>query len=90
MRPKVQLRNSVRRHGEVHLGRAPGALAGTGRRELSAGRQVVGAHNVPRVRCQGQGVAVHARCARGVRGQDRQQTVHLCDGVVAEQGGGDA
>ena len=38
--------------------------------ELSAGRQVVGAHDVPRVHCQGQGVAVHARCAHGVRGQD--------------------
>ena len=26
VRPEVQLRNSVGRHGEVHLGRAPGAL----------------------------------------------------------------
>ena len=26
VRPEAQLRNSVRRHGEVHLGRAPGAL----------------------------------------------------------------
>ena len=96
VRPEVQLRHSVWRHGEVHLGRAPGALVSreaavqwvvdvvglghvhhevggraepvaAGEEELSAGRQVVGAHNVPRVR---QGVAVHARCARGVRGQD--------------------
>ena len=41
-----------------------------GEEELSAGGQVVGARNVPRVRSQGQGVAVHARCASGVRGQD--------------------
>ena len=34
-----------------------------------AGRQVAGAHNVPRVRRQGQGVAVHAY-SRGVRGED--------------------
>ena len=33
------------------------------------GRQVVGAHDVPRVRRQGQGVAVHAH-SRGVGGQD--------------------
>ena len=38
--------------------------------ELSARGQVVGAHDVPRVHRQGQGVAVHAHCARGVRGQD--------------------
>ena len=95
----------------------------------------VGAHDVPRVHCQGQGVAVHAHCAHGVRGQDHaapaparetfvgpricspmaattssappssgkrtavqtrgselagQEAVHLRDGVVAEQGGGDA
>ena len=96
MRPEVQLRNSVWRHGEVHLGRAPGALVSreaavqgvvdvvglghvhhevggraepvaAGEEELSAGGQVVGAHDV---HCQGQGVAVHAHCARGVRGQD--------------------
>ena len=97
-RLEVQLCNSVRRHCEVHLGRAPGALVSreaavqwvvdvvglghvhhevggraepvaAGEEQLSAGRQVVGAHNVPRVRRQGQGVAVHAY-SRGVRGQD--------------------
>ena len=98
VRPKVQLRNSVRRHCEVHLGRAPGALVAheaavqrvvdvvclghvhhevggraepvaAGEEELSARGQVVGAHNVPRVCRQGQGVAVHTH-SRGVRGQD--------------------
>ena len=98
VRPEVQLRHSVWRHGEVHLGRAPGARVSreaavqwvvdvvglghvhhevggraepvaAGEEELSAGRQVVGAHNVPRVRRQGQSVAVHAH-SRGVRGQD--------------------
>ena len=34
-----------------------------GEEELLAGGQVVGAHDVPRVHCQGQGVAVHAHCA---------------------------
>ena len=98
-RTEVQLRNSVRRHCEVHLGRAPGALVAheaavqgvvdvvclghvhhevggraepvaAGEEELSARGQVVGAHDVPRVRRQGQGVAIHAHCAHGVRGQD--------------------
>ena len=143
----MQLRNSVRRHCKVHLGRAPGVLVAheaavqwiadvvglghvyhevggraepvaAGEEQLSAWSQVVGARNVPRVRRQGQGVAVHAH-SRGVRGQDRcwgraqdllfyaattsappsaeaaselvdQQTVHLHDGVVAEQCGCDA
>ena len=92
---ETQLRNSVRRHCEVHLGRAPGALVAheaavvdvvglghvhhevggraepvaAGEEQLPPGRQVVGAHDVPRVRRQGQGVAVHAH-SRGVRGQD--------------------
>ena len=47
--------------GHVHHevgGRAEPVAAG--KEQLSAGRQVVGAHNVPRVRRQGQGVAVHA------------------------------
>ena len=99
VRPEVQLRNSVRRHCEVHLGRAPGALVAheaavqgvvdvvclghvhhevrgraesvpAGEEELSARGQVVGAHDVPRVRRQGRGVAVHTY-SRGVRGQDR-------------------
>ena len=99
MRPEVQLRNSVQRHGEVHLGRAPGTLVSreaavqgvvdvvglghvhhevggraepvpAGEEELSAGGQVVGAHDVPGVHRQSQGVAVHAHCAHGVRGQD--------------------
>ena len=94
----MQLRHSVGRHCEVHLGRAPGALVAheaavqwvvdvvclghvhhevggraepvaAGEEELSAGRQVVGARDVPRVCRQGQGVAVHAH-SRGVRGQD--------------------
>ena len=94
VRTKVQLRNSVWRHCEVHLGRAPDALVAheaavqrvvdvvglghvhhevggcaepvaAGEEQLSAGRQVAGAHDVP----QGQGVAVHAH-SRGVRGQD--------------------
>ena len=93
VRPKVQLRHSVWRHGEVHLGRAPGALVAheaavqwvvdvvclghvrhevggraepvaAGKEQLSPGRQVVGAHDVPRVRHQGQGVAVHAHSRR--------------------------
>ena len=75
----MQLRNSVRRHCEVHLGRAPGALVAheaavqgvvdvvclghvhhevggrakpvaAGEEKLSARGQVVGAHDVPRVR----------------------------------------
>ena len=79
VRTEVQLRNSVWRHGEVHLGRAPGALVAheaavqrvvdvvglghvhhevggraepvaAGEEQLSPGRQVVGAHDVPRVR----------------------------------------
>ena len=41
-----------------------------GEEELSARGQVVGAHDVPQLHRQGQGVAVHAHCARGVRGQD--------------------
>ena len=53
-------------HHEVG-GRAEPVAAGE--QELSARRQVVGARNVPRVRCQGQGVAVHAHSC-GVRGQD--------------------
>ena len=98
VRTEVQLRNSVWRHCEVHLGRAPGGLVAheaavqrvvdvvglghvhhevggraepvaAGEEQLSPGRQVVGAHDVPRVRRQGQGVAVHAH-SRGVRGQD--------------------
>ena len=73
-----RLRNSVWRHCEVHLGRAPGALVAheaavqwvvdvvclghvhhevggraepvaAGEEQLSPGRQVVGAHDVPRV-----------------------------------------
>ena len=48
-------------------GRAEPVAAGE--EQLSAGRQVVGAHDVPRVRRQGQGVAVHAH-SRGVRGQN--------------------
>ena len=76
MRPEVQLSNSVRRHceavqwvvdlvglGHVHHevgGRAEPVAAGE--EQLSAGRQVVGAHDVPRVRR-------HAY-SRGVRGQD--------------------
>ena len=48
----------------------PGEMLAAGEEELSAGRQVVGARNVPRVRRQGQSVAVHARSRRGVRGQD--------------------
>ena len=97
VRTEVQLRHSVWRHGEVHLGRAPGALVAheaavqrvvdvvglghvhhevggraepvaAGEEQLSPGRQVVGAHDVPRVCRQGQGVAVHAH-SRGVRGQ---------------------
>ena len=40
-----------------------------GEEKLLARGQVVGAHDVPRVRRQGQGVAVHAH-SRGVRGQD--------------------
>ena len=88
VRTEVQLRNSVRRHCEVHLGSAPGALVAhehvhheiggrakpvaAGEEELSARGQVVGAHDVPRVHRQGQGVAVHAHCARGVRGQRLQ------------------
>ena len=95
VRTKVQLRHSVWRHCEVHLGRAPGALVAheaavqwvvdvvglghvhhevggraepvaAGEEQLPPGRQVVGAHDVPRVRRQGQGVAVHAY-SRGVR-----------------------
>ena len=56
--------------GHVHHevgGRAEPVAAGE--EQLSPGRQVVGAHDVPRVRRQGQGVAVHAH-SRGVRGQD--------------------
>ena len=56
--------------GHVHHevgGRAEPVAAGE--EELSARGQVVGAHDVPRVRRQGQGVAVHAY-SRGVRGQD--------------------
>ena len=56
--------------GHVHHevgGRAEPVAAGE--EELSAGRQVVGAHNVPRVRRQVQSVAVHAH-SRGARGQD--------------------
>ena len=98
VRTEVQLRNSVWRHCEVHLGRAPGGLVAheaavqrvvdvvglghvhhevggraeppvaAGEEQLSPGRQVAGAHDVPRVRRQGQGVAVHAHS--GVRGQD--------------------
>ena len=49
---------------------APWSPVQGGEEELSAGRQVVGAHDVPGVHRQGQGVAVHAHCARGVRGQD--------------------
>ena len=102
VRFEVQLCHPVRRHCEVHLGRAPGALVAheatvqwvvdvvglghvknevggraepveAGEEELSAGGQVVGAHNVPRVR-QGQGVAVHTY-SRGVRDRSlrRQQ-----------------
>ena len=76
----MQLRNSVREaavHGVVDVvglghvhhevgGRAEPVAAGE--EQLSPGRQVVGAHDVPRVRRQGQGVAVHAYS--GVRGQD--------------------
>ena len=51
-----------------HRGRVEPVAAGE--EELSARGQVVGAHDVPRVHRQGQGVAVHAHCARGVRGQD--------------------
>ena len=56
--------------GHVHHkvgGRAKPLVAGE--EQLSARGQVVGAHNVPRVRRQGQGVAVHAH-SRGARGQD--------------------
>ena len=61
---------TVRRHCEVHLGRAPGTLVvPAGEEELSARGQVVGARNVARVRRQIQGVAVHTH-SRGVRGQD--------------------
>ena len=96
VRTEVQLRNSVWRHGEVHLGRAPNALVAheaavqwvvdvvclghvrhevggraepvaAGEEQLPPGRQVVGAHDVSRVRRQGQGVAVHAH-SRGVLG----------------------
>ena len=45
------------------------AFEGESVEELSARGQVVGAHDVPRVRRQGQGVAVHTY-SRGVRGQD--------------------
>ena len=54
--------------GHVHHEGAEPVAAGE--EELSARGQVVGAHDVPRVHRQGQGVAVHAHCARGVRGQD--------------------
>ena len=53
-------------HDEVG-GRAEPVAAGE--EKLSARGEVVGAHDVPRVRRQGQGVAVHAH-SRGVRGQD--------------------
>ena len=76
--------------GHVHHevgGRAEPVAAGE--EQLLPGRQVVGAHNVPRVRRQGQGVAVHAY-SRGVRrGRLRdselagEEAVYLCDGVVA-------
>ena len=90
-----------------------------GEEELSAGGQVVGAHDVPGVHCQGQGVADEPSSSSekrpwgpGSANQWRppcwplhrpesarrqgclrhsklagQQTVHLHDGVVAEQGG---
>ena len=56
--------------GHVHRevgGRAEPVAAGE--EQLPPGRQVVGAHDVPRVRRSGQGVAVHAH-SRGVRDQD--------------------
>ena len=56
--------------GHVHHevgGRAKPVAAGE--EQLSARGQVVGAHDVPRICRQGQGVAVHAH-SRGVRGQD--------------------
>ena len=52
-------------HHEVG-GRAEPVAAGE--EQLLARGQVVGAHDVPRVRRQGQGVAVHAH-SRGVRGR---------------------
>ena len=115
-RPEVQLRHSVWRHGEVHLGRALGALVSreaavqwvvdvvglghvhhevggraepvaAGEEELSAGRQVVGAHNVPRVRRQGQSVAGRYLRAH-LRGSvdDREQGVR-CQGAGVRLGG---
>ena len=63
------------RLGEVHLGRAPGALI----RHEAAVQGVVD-------------VVGHAEARSCLRDPQLagQQAVHLCDGVVAEQGGGDA
>ena len=72
VRTEVQLRNSVWRHCEVHLGHEAAVQrvvdvvglghvhhevggraepVAAGEEELLPGRQVVGAHDVPRVRC---------------------------------------
>ena len=90
--------------GHVHHevgGRAEPVAAGE--EELSARRQVVGAHNGGQDllsygghRLVGPSVVRKAHCYLQRRGRLRdsefvgQQTVHLRDGVVAEQGGGDA
>ena len=57
-----------------------------GEEELSAWRQVVGAHDVPGVHRQGQGVAVHTCCARGVGGQDHALSVSSPLASAAERG----
>ena len=70
--------------GHVHHevgGRAEPVAAGE--EQLSARGQVVGAH-VPRVRRQGQGVAVHAH-SRGVRGQDYAAAAAGADRPVSER-----